>query len=607
MATRWIVGLGLITALFSGALAVPAAAAAAPLLSPPTLPIDHIGAQVWGQGEDGQIGDGAPFDSVVPIYFAGLTSGVRHIANGGLHTLAALSDGSVWSSGYNGSGELGDGTYTERLSAVPVVGVSNVIQVAAGGNFSLALRADGTVWGWGANFHGQVGDGTGLDRTTPVQVLGLTNVVQIAAGDGDTALALRRDGTVWAWGHNVLGQIGDGTTVTRLRPVQVVGVSSIQQISTYGYASLVLRSDGTVWGWGYNGSGGLGDGTTTDRRTPIQIPGLTGVRHVSTAAHSVAVMNDGTARGWGFNDRGQLGTSDITGNQLTPVVLPGLTGIVKTAVGAYHGLALAADGTVRAWGWNARGMLGDGTIQTRRDPVPVPALKGVTDLGAGSSSSVAVVTQPYFSLAVTPSSATLHAGGATIAALRLTPLNRFAGTAALTVSGLPAGVTATFSANQLTPALPTSSLTLRTSLGTPAGSYAITIRAASPDSVEPPQMVTFALVVTARADFGVSLSEPFGFAYAGNSASTLVQLDPVDGFAETVSVAASSKNLPTGMSVALSAVHASASAPVTLTVSTTWDTPEGTYFITVSAWADDPLFQLARTTTYQLTVGPPSG
>lgn len=604
MARRWMVGLGLAAALIGGALVVPEVAAAAL----PPLPVDHITAQAWGMGEDGEFGDGVSANSSVPINYAGLTSGVHHIANGGLHTLVVLADGSVWSSGYNGYGELGDGTYNERLSAVPVVGLSNVIQVAAGSDFSLALRVDGTVWAWGANFRGQLGDGTGVDRLTPVPVAGLTNVVQIAAGRGETALALRADGTVWAWGDNVLGQIGDGTTVRRFSPVPVTGVSGVQQIATYGFTSLVLRTDGTVWGWGDNSEGSLGDGTTTDRRTPIQIPGLAGVRQVSIAGHSTAVMADGTVRGWGFNDRGQLGNGTLSGDQLTPVVLPGLTGIVKTALGAYHGLALAADGSVRAWGWNAHGILGDGTTTTRPSPVPVPLLTGVTDVGAGDFSSVAIVTRPYFSLAVTPSSRGTHAGGAVTASVRMTPLNGFAGTAALTTGPLPAGVTATLSPNRLTPAAPTSSLTLRTSLGTPPGRYLITIRATSPDSVEPVRTVTFGLIVSAPpADFGLSLSEPFGFAYAGNSDSTLVQVNPVNGFAETVSVSAGTKNLPTGLSVSLSGPTASASAPVTMTVSTTWDTPQGTYLITVSARADDPLVFLSHSTTYQITVGPPTG
>ncbi|HEX6873399.1 MAG TPA: cell wall anchor protein, partial [Micromonosporaceae bacterium] len=188
-----------------------------------TLAVDHIGAKAWGAGEDGQIGDGVPFGSNVPINYAGLTSGVRHIVTRGLHTLAALADGTVVASGYNGDGELGDGTIIERLSAVPVVGLTGVTQVAAGLNFSMALRSDGTVWAWGANYRGQLGDGTTTGRLTPVQVVGLTGVTQIAAGDGNTAVALRSDGTVWAWGENTLGQIGDGSTTNRLSPVQVVG------------------------------------------------------------------------------------------------------------------------------------------------------------------------------------------------------------------------------------------------------------------------------------------------------------------------------------------------------------------------------------------------
>ncbi len=573
---------------------------------PLALPVDHIGGKAWGPGVDGQIGDGVPFDSPVPINYAGLTSGVRQVVTGGLHTLAVLADGTVLASGYNGYGELGDGSYTERLSAVPVLGLTGVIQVAAGSNFSLALRWDGTVWAWGANFRGQLGDGTGVGRTTAVRVLGLTGVTQIAASDGNTAVALRSDGTVWAWGDNVLGQIGDGTTATRYSPVQVLGLTSVTQISSYGYSSLARRTDATVWGWGDNESGQLGDGTIVDRRTPAPVPGLTGVRQVSVGSNSAALLNDGTVLGWGLNDRGQLGNGTVGGNQLTPVPLPGLTGVTQVSVGTYHSLALRTDGTVLAWGWNPRGELGDGTFTTRTSPVLVPSLTHVISVSAGSSSA-AVVALPYFTMALSQSSGTVHGGAAPLTTqVQVAGFNGFAAAASLTATGLPAGATATFSPATASPGAP-STLTLRASLGTPIGVYPVTVTATSASSAEPVHTVTFTLIVGTPADFTISLSSSSGFVGGGASISTLVQVNALNGYAGTVTVTAGMKFPPVGLVVTISPVHAGAGTPATMTVSTTFDTPEGIYTITVAGQADDPLYRPVRFTTYQLTVGPPIG
>ncbi len=569
------------------------------------LPVDHIGGKAWGPGDSGQIGDGVPFDSSVPVNYAGLTSGVRQVVTGGLHTLAVLADGTVLASGYNGSGELGDGTYTQRLSAVPVLGLTGVTQVAAGLNFSMALRTDGTVWAWGANFRGQLGDGTGVDRLTPVRVGGLTGVTQIAAGTGNTAVALRSDGTVWAWGENVIGQIGDGTTTNRFSPVPVAGLTSVRQISTYGYSSLAVRTDGTVWAWGDNESGQLGDGTTTDRRTPVPVPGLSGVRQAAVNGHSVAVLTDGTVRGWGANDRGQLGNGTVGGNQLTPVVLPGLTGITQVSAGSYHALALSADGTVMGWGWNPRGEVGDGTHTDRPAPVPVPYLTNVTSISAGWSSA-AVVALPYFTVALSPAAGSVHGGGVLSTQVRITGLNGFTAAAGLSASGLPAGATATFSPATAAPGAP-STLSLRTSLGTPPGTYPITVTAISTASAEPVRTATFTLTVGTPASFTISLSDGFGWVGGGAAASTLVELNPINGYAGTVTVSAGIKSPPVGLAVTVSPAHAGIGAPATLTVSTTFDTPEGTYLITVSGRADDPLVQPISSTTYQLTVGPPIG
>ena len=196
------------------------------------------------------------------------------IAGGRVHAIALKSDGTVWAWGYNAYGQLGDGTTAwSRPTPVQVSGLSGVTAIAAGGYHTIALKSDGTVWTWGANGNGQLGDGTTTERKTPVQVSGLSSVTAIAAGSSHT-IALKSDGTVWTWGANGSGQLGDGTNTERTTPVQVSGLSGVTAISGGESHTITLKSDGTVWTWGANASGQLGDGTYTSRTTPLQVKDL---------------------------------------------------------------------------------------------------------------------------------------------------------------------------------------------------------------------------------------------------------------------------------------------------------------------------------------------
>jgi alpha-tubulin suppressor-like RCC1 family protein len=201
-------------------------------------------------------------------------SGVITIATGAQNPLVIKSDGTVWAWGFNNHGQLGDGTTTDRYFPVQVIDLSDVISVASNPNSdnSYALKADGTVWAWGNNTYGQLGDDTNTERTTPVQVQTLSAVTAIAAGGG-TGYALKSDGTVWAWGNNDTLQIGDGTTTNRLTPVQVPNLSGIIAITAENRSGFALRADGAVWGWGLNDLGQLGDGTNTNQGTPVRVHG----------------------------------------------------------------------------------------------------------------------------------------------------------------------------------------------------------------------------------------------------------------------------------------------------------------------------------------------
>ncbi|HYO72467.1 MAG TPA: RCC1 repeat-containing protein, partial [Archangium sp.] len=315
------------------------------------------------------------------------------IAGGDTHSLARLSDGTVWAWGSNGVGQLGDGTTTAaRPTPAQVSGLTGIIAVDAGFDSSLAVRHDGTVWAWGSNFAGKLGDATNTQRTTPVQVLGLTGVTAVAAGSRHS-LALRQDGTVWAWGANDNGQLGDGTTTQRSTPVQVSGLTDVTTLTTgYSYA-LTVRQDGSVWGWGNATRVGQPGDASNPRMisTPVQVPGLTGATAVSAGGtHALVLRNDGTVWGWGSNSSGQLGEVTLPSESSTPVLVPGLSGVTAIAVGTTHSLLLLDDGSVRTCGDNAFGQLGNGKTLHRFTPVPVSGLTSVTTVLAGNTHSLAL-------------------------------------------------------------------------------------------------------------------------------------------------------------------------------------------------------------------------
>jgi alpha-tubulin suppressor-like RCC1 family protein len=350
------------------------------------------GAWAWGQNVYGQLGDGTTTQRNAPVRVGGLSSGVQDIEGGFYHSLALKIDGTgettVWVWGRNDFGQLGVGTTTTRRNApVQVGGLSGVQDIAAGHSHSLALKSNGTVWAWGKNEYRQLGDGTTTDRSAPVQVGGLSDVKAISSG-GQHGLALKNDDTLWAWGKNQFGELGDGTTTNRSTPVQVL--SEVKAVAGGQLYTLALKKDGTVLAWGRNNFGQLGTGTTTDSNTPVQV--LSDVKAIGTGyAHSLALKNDGTLWAWGKNEFGELGDGTTT-QRNTPVQVRGFSDEQAIIDGGYrHSLALKSDGTVWAWGRNKFGQLGAaGTITQRNAPVQVRGISGVQDVDAGGNHNLAI-------------------------------------------------------------------------------------------------------------------------------------------------------------------------------------------------------------------------
>ncbi|MFO0477358.1 MAG: T9SS type A sorting domain-containing protein [Bacteroidota bacterium] len=328
--------------------------------------------KAFGENATGQIGNGNTTDQSTPFTVPGL-SGIIAVSAGGdqleAHSMALKANGTVWSWGSNLYGGLGNASATGTYVTAPVQALilTAAKAISVGGWHSAALKSDGTVWCWGWNTDGQLGDGTTTDKSIPTQVPSLTGITKIAAGTYHT-LALKNDGTVWAWGDNVNGQIGNGTTGTdKTSPVQVSGLTNVVAIAAGRFFSMAVKSDGTVWTWGQNLYGQLGNGNTTDSNVPVQVSGLTGITSAVAATgafHVHALKNDGTVWSWGRNTYGNLGNNTIVDSNV-PIQMTGFTSPIGMSAGTNFSLFYKADGTMWGTGRNSSGQLGDGTATQR--------------------------------------------------------------------------------------------------------------------------------------------------------------------------------------------------------------------------------------------------
>ena len=279
----------------------------------------------WGSNQFGQLGDGTFVSKSTPTKVGTATTWVA-VAAGQSHTVAVKKDGTLWAWGSNASGELGNGTVDP--SNVPVqTGVAknyftNWTAVAAGGKHNVGRRADGTIWSWGANTKGQLGRVLVTDPTLPslVESDASNRWVSVAAGS-EHSLAVRSDGALFAWGGNGFGQLGiDGVTADVVTPSQVGVELNWVVVTAGGNHNLAIKADGSLWAWGSNGQGQLGDGTTLDRSPPLEIgTERSWLVIVPGAEHSFAFKADNSLWGWGRNQEGQLGNGTIT---TLPVTVP---------------------------------------------------------------------------------------------------------------------------------------------------------------------------------------------------------------------------------------------------------------------------------------------
>lgn len=380
----------------------------------------------WGVNTSGQLGDGTVTNRSTPqtIDTSGALAGktITSVIPGTSHSIALDTDGNLYAWGFNSSGQLGDGTNTMRRLPVAVLttGVlagKTITTAAVGVQHTVALSSDGTLYSWGSNAFGQLGDGTTVTTRTSAVAVNMTGALQgktiiaVAAGESHS-VALASDGTLYAWGQNIDGQLGDETQNRRLSPVAVkrTGALSgkfITAIAAGQNHTLALASDGTIFSWGTNSNGQLGNilsGGDDAAYEPIAVT-RTGALSDKTITkifasgwYSMALASDGTAYAWGYNLQGQLGDGTMT-NRMTPVAvspvgaLAGKT-LVSISAGFGHAIALSADGGLYAWGSNNFGELGTSTASSTLpvEVTPSGALIGkkITAVYAGSQFSVAI-------------------------------------------------------------------------------------------------------------------------------------------------------------------------------------------------------------------------
>jgi alpha-tubulin suppressor-like RCC1 family protein len=401
------------------------------------------GVKCWGDNSYGQLGDGTIDAHSTPVDVVDLTEAVTAITAGGGFTCALLAGGGVSCWGYNGNGQLGDGTTGSHYTPMVVPGLTGVTAIDAGSGHTCAALAGGGMKCWGWNIHGQLGDGTTDQRTSPVSVSGLTGIVT-AIGAGDYHTCAASGGGLQCWGLNGNGQLGDGTKDVHNTPVAAINLSNVQAVTAAQYHTCALESGGGMKCWGYNSSGQLGDGTTTPHSAPAGVTGMTsGVTAISAngdfscaaagsgvqcwgsnwdgelgdgtttdhslpapvaelasgvtvlsagRGHTCAVLPGGGAKCWGRNGSGQLGDGTLIQRSI-PADVSGLTGgVTAIAGGADHTCALMSGGAVKCWGYNSYGQLGDGTWVNQSAPVDVAGLaSGVTAIAAGETHTCALV------------------------------------------------------------------------------------------------------------------------------------------------------------------------------------------------------------------------
>jgi alpha-tubulin suppressor-like RCC1 family protein len=351
-------------------------------------------AWAWGTNTTGQLGDSTTLVKSSPVLVVGESTKWCQVSSGQIYSAGITTDGTIWAWGTNSSGQLGNGTTVSQSSPVLVVGeFTDWCQASIGYSHLIAVRIEGTAWAWGTGANGRLGDSTTTNKSSPVSVVGgFTDWSQVSAGRYHS-LGLRTNGTAWSWGFNSNGRLGDGTTVDTSSPVSVVGCINWCQVAAGSTHSLALTTTGTAWAWGYNGTGRLGDNSIVEKSSPVLVAGdITNWCQLSAGdAHSLALTTTGAAWAWGLNTCGRLGDGTLVGKSSPVPVVGGFTDWCQLSAGLTHSLAVRQTGTAWAWGQGTNGRLGDNTTINKSSPVPVVGeFADWCQVSAGSTHSLGI-------------------------------------------------------------------------------------------------------------------------------------------------------------------------------------------------------------------------
>lgn len=328
----------------------------------------------WGSNSEGQLGQNDTVARSSPVQVGEGAVWLKLAPSTGPNSAVIKTDGTFWNWGFNGFGQLGQNNLIYRSSPVQVGLLNTYANVTAGTGFIAVTKTDGTLWVCGRNDFGQLGQNNKTYRSSPVQVGALTTWNSIGASFGAMA-AIKTDGTLWTWGRNTNGDLGLGTSglaYARSSPTQVGSLTNWSKIDGSSYGSFVaVKTDGTLWTWGSNPYGELGQNNKVYRSSPVQVGALTTWLNASIGNYQVvASKTDGTLWAWGRNNNGQLGQNDII-DRSSPVQVGVLTTWNKLSAGSQFSAAIKADGTLWVWGKNNQGQLGQNNTVYASSPVQV--------------------------------------------------------------------------------------------------------------------------------------------------------------------------------------------------------------------------------------------
>lgn len=349
----------------------------------------------WGVNTFGQIGDGTTITRCSPVREFYSATDWQEVSSDFSNTAALKTSGEIWTWGRNLSGQLGDGTTTDKCLPVrEICSATDWCRVSSSGNSISAIKKSGELWSWGSNFCGALGNGLTSNSCSPVrEICSASNWCYLDAGTAAT-FAIKTSGELWAWGRNICGRLGNGTFIASCSPIkEFYSATDWCQVSSGSFSTAAVKTSGELWTWGINSNGNLGDGTTILRTSPVrEFCSSTDWQQVSVLSlHTSAVKTSGQIWSWGYNGCGRLGDGTLT-RRCSPVrEFCSATDWCQISSGSYHTSAVKTSGQLWSWGFNGCGQFGDGTLVTRF--YPVQEMSSSTDwcqVSAGCNHTTAV-------------------------------------------------------------------------------------------------------------------------------------------------------------------------------------------------------------------------